>query len=99
MKMTVAEFCLALHRVCLRSNRDDQGAGGETLWASLEWVEEKHGSETVEVPATIKGVVARARGLGVDARELRIRLTRMPDWHRVLHDWNEYRDEWWGISR
>ncbi|MEK7481537.1 MAG: hypothetical protein AAB633_02220 [Patescibacteria group bacterium] len=99
MKMTIAEFCLALHRVCLRGDRDEQGADGETLWSSLEAVERKRGKELVKPPTTIEETVVLAEDLGVNAQVLGGRLTRMPDWHRVLNDWQVYRNEWWGLPR
>lgn len=96
MTVTVAEFCLALHRVSLRGNRDEQGVHGEDLWTSLEAVERKRGIESVELPTTLEETFALADRLGMDVAELRYRLTRMPDWSRVLvNDWEEYRREWW----
>lgn len=108
MAVTVAEFCLALHRVCIHGDRDEQGWLGEALWASLEVAEQKHGSEEVELPTTLEPttlerVILLAGGVGVDTSVLGQALTRVPDWYRVLHDWRtgeerSYYHEWWGIK-
>lgn len=97
MTVTVAEFCLALHRVSLRGDRDEQGEFGEALWASLETVERKRGSELMELPTTLKETVAFADSLGVYVSALGEWLTRMPDLQRALSDWSAYRREWWGL--
>ena len=99
MKATVKKFCLALHRVCLRGGRDEQGVDGEDLWSSLEVVEGVHGGKLVEFPTTVEETVALAGSLGVNTRVLGGRLTKMPDWHRVLADdwYGNYRREWWEI--
>lgn len=99
MTVTVADFCLALHRVSMRGDRDEQGWQGEALWASLEAAERKRGNEKVELPTTLERILALAGGVGVDTSALRVVLTRVPDWQRVLaDDWYDgYRREWWGI--